>query len=106
MQTQGPWDMVLLLDVIEHTRTFTHLFELALAKKNVVVSLPNELFILDRLRMLAGQELNAHSLDRLNDPEGFKISTLSTLIKQRPSLTRWQKKMILSFAVRLKARTH
>ena len=90
MQTQGPWDMVQLLDVIEHTRTFTQLFELALkkSKKNVVVSLPNELFILDRLRMLAGQELNAHSLDRLNDPEGFKHQYIINIRKAKAILNK------------------
>ena len=90
MQTQGPWDMVLLLDVIEHTRTFTQLFELALkkSKKNVVVSLPNELFILDRLRMLAGQELNAHSLDSLNDPEGFKHQYIINIRKAKAILNK------------------
>ena len=74
MENNGCWDIILLLDVIEHTRQFTSLFESALKKANqeVIVSLPNELFFLDRLRMLFGRELNAHSLDRLKDPEGFK----------------------------------
>ena len=54
-----------------------------LTRCNVVVSLPNELFILDRLRMLKGQELNAHSLDRLNDPEGFKHQYIINIKKAR-----------------------
>ena len=67
-------DVVLLLDVLEHTRGFTELIQRAmlLADKYVVVSLPNELFFLDRLRMLAGKELPAHSLDLVDLPEGFK----------------------------------
>ena len=85
MQSEGPWETILLLDVIEHTRDFTKLFELALqrSRRNVLVSLPNELFILDRLRMLKGQELNAHSLDRLSDPEGFKHQFIINIDKAR-----------------------
>jgi SAM-dependent methyltransferase len=88
IQTQGPWDTILLLDVIEHTRDFTGLFELSLkhSQRNVLVSLPNELFILDRLRMLKGQELNAHSLDRLKDPEGFKHQFIININKARSIL--------------------
>ncbi len=88
MGSDGPWDIVLLLDVIEHTREFTKLFELALqrSKKHVVVSLPNELFALDRLRMMIGQELNAHSLDRLEDPEGFKHQFIINIDKAREIL--------------------
>jgi len=88
MQSDGPWETILLLDVIEHTRDFTKLFELALqqCQRNVLVSLPNELFILDRLRMLKGQELNAHSLDRLRDPEGFKHQFIINIDKARSIL--------------------
>ena len=87
MKREGPWDTVLLLDVIEHTRGFTPLFELAMrCSKRVVVSLPNELFILDRLRMLAGQELNAHSLDLINQPEGFKHQYIINIDKARAIL--------------------
>ena len=88
MQSQGPWDTILLLDVIEHTRRFTPLFELALTRANrqVIVSLPNELFILDRLRMLFGHELNAHSLDQLDRPEGFKHQFIINIKKARQIL--------------------
>ena len=89
MQLEGPWDTVLLLDVIEHTRRFTPLFELALqrARQQVVVSLPNELFVLDRLRMLRGHELNAHSLDLVDQPEGFKHQFIVNIDKARSLLT-------------------
>lgn len=85
---EGPWDTVLLLDVIEHTREFTRLFELALKQTNqqVIVSLPNELFVLDRLRMLRGHELNAHSLDLVNQPEGFKHQFIVNIAKARTLL--------------------
>ena len=71
---QGKVDAVLLLDVLEHTRDFSGLFEKALVKasKYVVVSLPNEMFVYDRLAYLLGKELPAHSLDLLGQPEGFK----------------------------------
>ena len=86
---EGSWDTILLLDVIEHTREFTSLFELALAHANrqVVVSLPNELFILDRLRMLGGHELNAHSLDLIKQPEGFKHQYIINIAKARALLS-------------------
>lgn len=85
MRREGPWDTILLLDVIEHTRRFTPLFELALAKAKecVVVSLPNELYFLDRLRMLKGHELNAHSLDLMAQPEGFKHQFIVNISKAR-----------------------
>ena len=84
---QGPWDTVLLLDVLEHTRSFTDLFDTALANsQRVVVSLPNELFILDRLKMLLGRELNAHSLDLLKMPEGFKHQYIINIGKARAVL--------------------
>lgn len=90
MEAEGPWDTVLLLDVIEHTRRFTTLFDLALrqARRQVMVSLPNELFVLDRLRMLAGHELNAHSLDLVDQPEGFKHQFIINIAKARALLCR------------------
>jgi len=86
---EGPWDTVLLLDVIEHTRGFTPLFEHALTRANrhVIVSLPNELFILDRMRMLQGHELNAHSLDLVEQPEGFKHQYIINIAKARTILS-------------------
>jgi len=89
MAEKGPWDMVLLFDVLEHTRDFTQLFELALKSCNqyVIVSLPNELFFMDRARMLLGQELNAHSLDLLGQPEGFKHQYIINIAKARTVLS-------------------
>ena len=86
----GPWEIILLLDVIEHTREFTKLFELALQQstKSVVVSLPNELFIYDRIKMLLGYELNAHSLDHINSPEGFKHQYIINIQKAKNILSR------------------
>ena len=81
--------MVLLLDVLEHTRDFTGLFEEAMASttKYLVVSLPNELFFLDRLRMVAGKELNAHSLELTGQPEGFKHQFIINIDKARALLS-------------------
>lgn len=88
IKTKGPWGMILLLDVIEHTRDFTGLFKLSMQSGSqfVVVSLPNELFILDRLRMLAGKELAAHSLDLIDKPEGFKHQYIINIAKARQLL--------------------
>ena len=88
VSNEGPWDMVLLFDVLEHTRDFTNLFDLAIRHSNqyVVVSLPNELFMLDRLRMIVGQELNAHSLDLIAQPDGFKHQYIININKARSLL--------------------
>jgi 2-polyprenyl-3-methyl-5-hydroxy-6-metoxy-1,4-benzoquinol methylase len=85
VRSEGAWDTILLLDVIEHTRDFTGLFKEALrsANKYVVVSLPNELFVIERLRMLLGRELNAHSLDLIKQPEGFKHQFIINTQKAR-----------------------
>ena len=81
-------DVVLMLDVLEHTRRFCDLFERAipLAEHYLIVSLPNELFLLDRLRLLGGQEHPAHSLDLINLPEGFKHQYLINIVKARQIL--------------------
>jgi SAM-dependent methyltransferase len=88
VRSEGLFDTVLVLDVLEHTRRFTPLFELALgqARRTVVVSLPNELFLLDRLRYLGGKEVPAHSLDQLDRPEGFKHQFIINIAKARALL--------------------
>jgi SAM-dependent methyltransferase len=85
LTSSEPADAVLMLDVLEHTREFSDLFEsaLELAKQYVIVSLPNELFILDRLRILAGKEHPAHSLDLISLPVGFKHQYLINIAKAR-----------------------
>ena len=84
-----PADVVLMLDVLEHTRRFSDLFERAipLAKRCIIVSLPNELFLLDRLRLLIGKEHPAHSLDLIHLPEGFKHQYLINIAKARQILS-------------------
>lgn len=89
MNKEAPWQTVLLLDVLEHTNDFTGLFREALnvASEYIVVSLPNELFFLDRLRMLVGRELPAHSLDLVGLPEGFKHQFIVNMSKAEAMLT-------------------
>lgn len=89
LASSEPADVVLMLDVLEHTRRFSDLFErsISLAKRYMIVSLPNELFILDRLRLLIGKEHPAHSLDLINLPEGFKHQYLINITKARQILT-------------------
>ena len=84
-----PADAVLMLDVLEHTRRFSDLFERAipLARRYMIVSLPNELFVLDRLRLLIGKEHPAHSLDLITLPEGFKHQYLININKARQILS-------------------
>ncbi|MCP9830274.1 class I SAM-dependent methyltransferase [Synechococcus sp. HJ21-Hayes] len=90
LSNSEPADAVLMLDVLEHTRTFSELFKLAipLANNFLIVSLPNELFLLDRLRLLAGKEHPAHSLDLINLPEGFKHQFIINISKARHILNR------------------
>jgi hypothetical protein len=85
-----PADAVLMLDVLEHTRQFSDLFERAipLAKRYLIVSLPNELFLFDRLRLLLGKEHPAHSLDLIAMPEGFRHQYLINIGKARKILTK------------------
>lgn len=88
IKADAPWDAVLLLDVIEHTPGFTNLFEAALesAGQWVLVSLPNELFFVERIKMLKGIELNAHSLDLEKMPEGFRHQYIININKAREIL--------------------
>lgn len=89
LRQEGAFDTVLLLDVLEHTRKFTPLFAQALgqARCQVVVSLPNELFLLDRLHYLRGREVPAHSLDLVPQPEGFKHQFIINIAKARKLLS-------------------
>lgn len=89
LASSEPADVVLMLDVLEHTRRFCDLFERAipLARRYLIVSLPNELFLLDRLRLLAGKEHPAHSLDLIDLPEGFKHQYLINIAKARQILS-------------------
>ena len=82
-------DAVLMLDVLEHTPTFTELFELSLPQANhyVIVSLPNELFLLERLKFMTGKEHPAHSLDLISLPVGFKHQYLINTAKARQILS-------------------
>lgn len=58
-------DMVLLINVLEHTEDFSGLFELALqvAKKSVFVCLPNEENIHNIFSFLVGNGIPSHGLD-------------------------------------------
>ncbi|NOL48040.1 oxidoreductase [Synechococcus sp. MIT S9220] len=87
-------DASLMLDVLEHTAKFTDLFEKALkrSKRYSIVSLPNELFFLDRLRLLMGKEHPAHSLDLIGQPEGFKHQYLINIAKAKILLSQTARK--------------
>ena len=89
LQQSQKADAVLMLDVLEHTPGFTELFELSLpqAKNYVLVSLPNELFLVDRLKFILGKEHPAHSLDLIKLPVGFKHQYLINTSKARHILS-------------------
>lgn len=88
LAAEGNFELITILDVLEHTRGFSDLFELALphSKRFVLVSLPNELFIADRIRMLIGKELPAHSLTLTKHPEGFKHQYIININRARDIL--------------------
>ena len=78
-----------LLDVLEHTIEFEYFAEQCGAAKIklVVISLPNELFLYDRIRFLFGTEVPAHSLNLRKLPAGFKHQYLINIDKAREILT-------------------
>ena len=82
-------DCIMLLDVLEHTSDFVGLLKAAAVKKPkyIVVSLPNELFVYDRLRFLLGVEHPAHSLTLVGLPNGFKHQYLINISKARSLLS-------------------
>lgn len=112
LSNSEPADVVLMLDVLEHTRQFCDLFERAipLAKQYLVVSLPNELFLVDRLRLLAGKEHPTHSLDLITLPEGFKHQYLINIAKARRILadlaSRYQIRLVEEWQRPLVAKNH
>ena len=62
------------MDVLEHTDTFLKLFYLALKKSNkyVLVGLPNEDYIMSRLRFIFGKGIMTHGLEMINTKPGHK----------------------------------
>ena len=68
------YDCVFLMDVLEHTDTFLKLFKIALNKsaKYVLVGLPNEDYLISRIRFLFGKGLLTHGLDMIKTKPGHK----------------------------------
>ena len=68
------FECVILMDVLEHTDSFLKLFKIALNKssKYVVVGLPNEDYIIARLRFLFGKGILTHGLEMINTKPGHK----------------------------------
>ena len=68
------FECVMLMDVLEHTDSFLKLFKIALNKssKYVVVGLPNEDYIIARLRFLFGKGILTHGLEMINTKPGHK----------------------------------
>ena len=84
------YNCVALMDVLEHTDTFLKLFSVALNKSNnyVLVGLPNEDYIISRLRFLFGGGIMSHGLETINYKPGHKhqwliqYKTASSLLKK------------------------
>lgn len=85
-----PVDLVIWLDVLEHTADFTGLFKAGAARsrKHLFVSLPNEMNVDCRVRFLFGQPVPAHGLDLLNAKPGHKHQWLITYERAREVLVR------------------
>ena len=68
------YDCVALMDVLEHTDNFLKLFKIALYKssKYVIVGLPNEDYLIARLRFLSGKGVLTHGLEMINLKPGHK----------------------------------
>jgi len=68
------YNCVVLMDVLEHTDTFLKLFSIALKKSNkfVLVGLPNEDYLMSRLRFLFGGGVLTHGLEMINKKPGHK----------------------------------
>ncbi len=68
------YDCVFLMDVLEHTDTFLKLFKIALnkSKKYVLVGLPNEDYLISRIKFLLGKGLLTHGLEMINTKPGHK----------------------------------
>jgi 2-polyprenyl-3-methyl-5-hydroxy-6-metoxy-1,4-benzoquinol methylase len=71
---KAKYDCVALMDVLEHTDSFFKLFKIALYKssKYVVVGLPNEDYLIARLRFLFGKGILTHGLEMINTKPGHK----------------------------------
>jgi SAM-dependent methyltransferase len=88
------YECVVLFDVLEHTDTFLKLFNIALKKssKYVLIGLPNEDYIISRLRFLFGRGVMTHGLEMVNTKPGHKHQWLIQYKKAYPLLQKHGKK--------------
>ena len=90
INSKKKYECVVLMNVLEHTDTFLKLFNIALKKstKYVLVALPNEDYIISRLRFLFGKGILTHGLEMINKKPGHKhqwfiqYKTASLLLKK------------------------
>ena len=87
------YECVALMDVLEHTDTFLKLFKIALKKssKYVVVGLPNEDYLISRLRFLFGKGLLTHGLEMIDKKPGHKHQWFIQYKKALPLLDKCAK---------------
>ena len=93
-KTNKKYECVVLFDVLEHTDTFLKLFNIALKKssKYVLIGLPNEDYIISRLRFLFGRGVMTHGLEMVNTKPGHKHQWLIQYKKAYPLLQKHGKK--------------
>tara|TARA_B100000287_G_scaffold9241_2_gene9097 strand:+ start:17864 stop:18565 length:702 start_codon:yes stop_codon:yes gene_type:complete len=88
------YECVALMDVLEHTDTFLKLFKIALKKssKYVVVGLPNEDYLIARIRFLIGKGILTHGLEMINKKPGHKHQWFIQYKEAVPLLNKCAKK--------------
>lgn len=93
-KTNKKYECVVLFDVLEHTDTFLKLFNIALKKssKYVLIGLPNEDYIISRLRFLLGGGVMTHGLEMVDTKPGHKHQWLIQYKKAYPLLEKHGKK--------------
>ena len=93
-QLNKKFDCVVLMDVLEHTNSFLKLFNIAMKKssKYVLVGLPNEDYILSRLRFMIGQGIMTHGLEMIDKNPGHKHQWLIQYNLAKKLLGKYSKK--------------
>lgn len=82
------FEIVTLMDVLEHTDTFVDLFKKSLKKssKFVMVGLPNEDCLLSRFEFLIGKGIKTHGLEMVGTKHGHKHQWLIQFKKAKEVL--------------------
>jgi len=95
IKSNKKYDVVALMDVLEHTDSFIKLFNIALKKSNkfVIVSLPNEDYWKSRLNFLIGKGVRTHGLEMIGKKPGHKHQWFVQFKKALPLLSKVGKQL-------------